>query len=450
VIGNRNIMSMRLANSKILAILFVLVFATLPGRAAEGNRDLAPPVSLRIVPEEATLWGAHASQHFIVLGKYTDGLEREVTSTAHLSLSNTKMGEVDPSGKFVVRDSGEVILTAEVGGRSAKTTIRIEEADQPRPFTFARDIEGILTRQGCNDSTCHGGVKGRGGFRLSIYGIFPREDHKWIVEGGTFRVLVTDENPKYSRIDLKQPEKSLLLLKPTFSLPHGGGLRFQVGSADYETILNWVRSGAPYGDEAEKQGVTVERAEVSPREVVLQGGGQQQLVVTAYLSNGRREDITEQVRYITNDPAVADVSQTGVVQAKKRGETNILIRAAGHTLSAEVGVIEKPMAKYPKIEARNYIDQDVFAKLRRFQVLPSERSSDQEFLRRVCLDLTGTLPPPQRVREFVTDPDPHKRDRLIEILLNSPEYVDYWSFRFSDLLRVTFVTSNSIKGAKAY
>src|SRR5216117_3598688 len=225
-------------------------------------------------------------------------------------------------------------------------------AEKPRPFTFARAIEGILTMRGCNDATCHGGVKGRGGFKLSVYGLYPREDYKWIVEGGTFRVLTTEDNPKYSRVDLKQPEKSLLLLKPTFSVPHGGGLRFQVGSADYEMILNWVRSGAPYGDEAEKQGVRVERAEVSPREVVLHGGGQQQLVVTAYLSNGRREDITEQVRYITNDSAVADVSQTGVVQAKKRGETNILIRAAGHTLSADVGVIENPMAKYPKIEAR--------------------------------------------------------------------------------------------------
>ena len=185
-------------------------------------------------------------------------------------------------------------------------------------------------------------------------------------------------------------------------------MRFEVGSADYETILNWVRSGAPYGEEAEKQGVTVERVEVSPKEVVLQGGGRQQLIVTAYLSNGQREDITEQVRYITNDPEVADVSETGVVQAKKKGETNILIRTLGRTLSADVGVIEKPIAKYPKIEARNYIDQDVFAKLRRFQILPSELSSDEEFLRRVCLDLTGTLPPPHRVREFVADKDPEQ------------------------------------------
>jgi hypothetical protein len=450
MIGNRNIMSMKLAKSKFLTVLSILTLAALPVHAAEEKRALAPPVSLRIVPEEVTLWGAQALQHFIVLGQYADGLERDVTSTARFSLSDAKKGEVDRSGKFVVRGSGEVMLTAEIGGRSAKTAIHIEEAEKPRSSTFAREIEGIFTKQGCNDVACHGGVKGRGGFRLSVYGIYPREDYKWIVEGGTFRVLTTDEDPKSSRIDLKQPEKSLLLLKPTFGVPHGGGLRFQVGSADYEMILNWVRSGAPYGEEAEKQGVTVERVEVSPKEVVLQGGGRQQLVVTAYLSNGRREDITEQVRYITNSTEVAEVSETGVVQAKKTGETNILIRTPGHTLSTDVGVIEKPIAKYPKIEARNYIDQDVFAKLRRFQMLPSDLSSDQEFLRRVCLDLTGTLPPPQRVREFVAGKDPHKRDRLIEILLNSPEYVDYWSFRFSDLMRVTFVTSNSIKGAKAY
>ena len=113
-------------------------------------------------------------------------------------------------------------------------------------------------------------------------------------------------------------------------------------------------------------------------------------------------------------------------------------------------MIQKPIANYPKIEERNYIDQYVFAKLRRFQIVPSPLSSDEEFLRRVCLDLTGTLPPPNRVREFVADKDPHKRDKLIEILLNSPEYVDYWSFRFSDLMRATFATSNNAMGTKGY
>ena len=184
---------------------------------------------------------------------------------------------------------------------------------------------------------------------------------------------------------------------------------------------------------------------------MLDSGGRHQLIVTAYLANGRREDITEQVRYVSENPGGVDVNDTGLVQAKKTGETNVLVRAAGgNSLSATVGVVEKPIVNYPKVEARNYIDRFVFAKLRNFQILPSELSSDEEFLRRVCLDLTGTLPPPKRVREFLAEKNPRKRGQLIEILLNSPEYGDYWGFRFSDLMRATFTTSNSTKGTKAY
>lgn len=429
---------------------FILAFAILPAQPALGGHKRPALVSVRLLPESTNLSGAQASQQFVVLGKYGDGLERDLTSEVRFSLSDSKKGEIDPSGKLVARASGELVVTAAIGSLSAKAVIRIEEAEKPRRVTFSREIEGILTKRGCNDATCHGGVKGRGGFRLSVYGIYPREDYKTIVEGGTFRVLTADENPKHPRIDLKEPNKSLLVLKPTFSVPHEGGVRFEKGSADYEMILNWVRAGAPYGDEAGKQVATVTRVDVSPREVVLQSGARQQLLVTAHLSDGRQQDMTDQVRYITSDSGVADVTDTGVVQAKKTGETNILIRTPGLTLSADVGVIDKPIAKIPKIPVRNYIDEHVFAKLRKFHLLPSELSTDPEFLRRVCLDLTGTLPPPRRMREFVADKDPQKRDRLVEILLNSPEYVDYWSFRFGDLLRATYVTSNNTKATRAY
>jgi hypothetical protein len=435
--------------ARFVHILLIGPFAVLPAHALQDGRA-APPLSLRLMPETVTLWGARASQQLVVLGQYSDGLERDVTSTAQFSLSDTSKGEMDRSARFVALRSGDVTVTARVGNQSAKAVLRLEELDKPRPLTFARQIEGILTKRGCNDATCHGGVKGRGGLRLSVYGIDPREDYRWIVDGGTFRVLSTDENPKHSRIDLKQPQDSLMLLKPTFSVPHGGGQRFDVGSADYDTIVNWVRSGAPYGEEAEQQGARVERVEVVPRQVVLQDGGRQQLIVTAYLANGRQEDITDQVRYLTSNSGVAEVGDAGLIQAKSTGETSILIRTPGRTLSAGVGVIEKPIADYPRLAARNYIDQHVFAKLRKFQILPSEQSGDEEFLRRVCLDLTGTLPPPQRTREFVADRDPRKRDRLIEILLNSPEYVDYWGFRFGDLLRATYVTSNNTKATRAY
>jgi Protein of unknown function (DUF1549)/Protein of unknown function (DUF1553)/Bacterial Ig-like domain (group 2) len=435
--------------ARFLHILLISPFAVLPAHALQDGRA-APPLSLRLVPEKASLWGARVSQQLVVLGQYADGLERDVTSIAQFSLSDTSKGEIDRSGRLLALRSGDVTVTARVGNQSATAVLRIEGSDKPRPLTFARQIEGILTKRGCNDATCHGGVKGRGGLRLSVYGIDPREDYRWIVDGGTFRVLSTDESPKHSRIDLKQPQNSLIVLKPTFSVPHEGGQRFDVGSADYETIVNWVRSGAPYGEEAEQQGAKVERVEVVPREVVLQDGGRQQLIVTAYLSNGRQEDITDQVRYITSNSGVADVGDAGLIQAKSTGETSILIRTPGRTLSASVGVVEKPIADYPRLAARNYIDQHVFAKLRKFQILPSEQSGDEEFLRRVCLDLTGTLPPPQRTREFVADRDPRKRDRLIEILLNSPEYVDYWGFRFGDLLRATYVTSNNTKATRAY
>src|SRR5438552_11281784 len=172
----------------------------------------------------------------------------------------------------------------------------MEETEKPRPFTFAREIDGIFTKRGCNDALCHGGVKGRGGFKLSVYGIHPREDYKWIVEGGTFRVLTTEEDPKHPRINVNEPEKSLLLLKPTFSVPHGGGLRFEVGSEDYQALVQWIRSGAPYGEEAEKQGVTVKRVDVSPKEEVQAAGSRHRGRGTAYRSNGPQEDITDRGR----------------------------------------------------------------------------------------------------------------------------------------------------------
>ncbi len=425
--------------------------AGITGHAAEKKPGALAPVSLRVVPAEVTLRGASASQQFLVLGEYADGLERDVTSLSRLEPSPSDRGEIGSGGIFTARTSGELVLTAKFAGRSAASKIRIEAASEPRPFTFARGIGGILTKRGCNDTMCHGGVKGRAGFRLSVYGLAPRDDYELIVKGGTFRVLSPDLEPRLPRINQTEPEKSLVLLKPTFSVPHEGGVRFEVGAPDYKKIVNWIGAGAPYGEDAEKQGETVERVEVFPKEVVLDAKGHHQVVVTAFLASGRREDITDQVRFVAENPAIADVSEEGLIEAKGRGETNVLVRAAGgFSLNVTVGVVEKPILNYPKIQARNYIDRFVQAKLRKFQFVPSDVASDEEFLRRVCLDLTGTLPPPHRVREFIADKNPRKRDQLIEILLNSPEYVDYWSFRFSDLLRVTFATVNLPKPTKAY
>ncbi len=413
--------------------------ATQTGVANENlpnGQDASKTISIQLVPSEVDLWGRNASQQFLVIGRFADGMERDLTARSSFRISDPKLAEISPHGQVVAFADGETFLEAEVFGRAVRAEVRVKSSDEKRPFSFGQDIGGIFTKKGCNDSHCHGSVKGKGGFKLSMNALHPRDDYEWIIEGGAYQVLTAEPGgERIPRIDLEKPENSLLLQKPAFTVPHGGGQVLQPGSVDYETILDWIRSGAPFGLEGGEL-AKITGVQVFPKEFILNSNGRHRLLVTAELSNGRREDFTDQVMYSTNNSEVVKVSSGGLVEAVERGETSVIIRAPGFTVSARVGVVAEPIANYPSAPRKNFIDDHVFAKLRKFNIVPSELSSDSEFVRRVCLDLTGTLPPPDRVREFLTSGDPQKREKLIEILLNSPEYVDYWTFRFSDLFRV--------------
>ena len=408
-------------------------------------------LSVRIVPPEITLWGAAASQQFLMLGKYSDGLERDLTSKSRFSIRRSALAKVDESGRVRAIAEGRTELEAQVAGQVAEAYIQVASVTEETPFSFARDIGAVLTKRGCNSSECHGSVKGKGGFKLSLDALNPRDDHAWIVEGGTYQVLTAEPaEPIKPRINLDEPENSLLLLKPTLSVPHQGGQRFSQDSSDYQTILNWVREGVPFQEEGSQEGERIERVEVFPMRGILDREGRQQLLVSAYLSNGRREDITDEVRFVSSNPEVVKVSPQGVIQAVSRGETAIVVRAVGHVVTARFGVIADLVSHSEKEPSHNFIDDHVFGKLSRHNIVPSGRSSDAGFLRRVCLDLTGTLPPPNRVREFLSSRDPRKREELIEILLNAPEYVDYWTFRFADLFRVAYAENGSPPHSYAY
>jgi hypothetical protein len=310
-------------------------------------------------------------------------------------------------------------------------------------FDFAREIGTILTRKGCNGASCHGGVKGRGGFKLSSGAFHPKEDYEWIVKGGTYQVLTAEvKGERVPRVRIAEPEKSLLLLKATGAVSHGGGKRFNQDSPEYRKLAAWIGSGAPFGREPRQENRVV-RLEASPRTVTLEKGGSGQLAVTAHFADGRTEVVTDQALFVSNITDIASVDETGTVRAKNLGETAVLIRAAGMATSAIVGVIGPEIADYPAVPGSNFIDDFVFDKLRRFRMAPSELASDGEFLRRVCLDLAGRLPPPDRVREFLDSKDPKKRAKLIDALTGSPEFVDYWTFRFDDIFRVS-VASNGI------
>ena len=420
-----------------LAVAFSLSSASFASSALE-------VLSIQLLPKEIALYGAGASQRFVVLGSFGDGLERDITSKSRINISNSSLAAVDEKGLVKALTDGQADLSVEFSGHTAKARVRVEDSQRTPPFSFARDVGGILTKRGCNTNSCHGSVVGRGGFKLSMNALNPQQDYHWITRGGVYAVL--DVEPKATslpRINLQQPEESLLLLKPTSTVSHMGGLAFYPDSKEYRTILDWIRNGAPYREKeaSERQ----ERLEVVPGEMVLDSGGRRQLLVTAHYAGRRREDVSDQVRYLVSNREVAEISDGGLLKAKKAGQTSVTIHAAGQPpIGLRVAVVDKPLLDYPAVERNNLIDDHIFSQLRRLSIIPSKLSGDAEFLRRICLDLTGTLPPPERAREFVTIQDPQKRTKLIETLLDSPEYVEYWTFRFADLFRVALFAQNAV------
>ena len=408
-------------------------------------------LSIYLEPKEMTLRGKDASQRFVVMGRFADGVDRDLTASSQLSIVDATRARLEGTARVVALADGQTSLHARLGHHQTEALLHIRQADRPLPFSFGRDVGSILTRRGCNGSDCHGGVKGKGGLKLSLNALHPRQDYEWIVQGGVYQVMSTESGgERRPRINLEEPERSLLLLKPTLGVGHGGGKRLEVDSADYRTLLSWIRQQGPYGDQSEATR-RIHRIEVFPPEGVLEEGEAQQILVTARLADGSRQDITDEVLYLSNHPEVVQVSPGGWVQGVSRGETAILIRAPGQVASARFGVIGKRLTDYPETPAaHNFVDEHVFAKLRKFNIVSSGLSSDQEFLRRVCLDVTGTLPPPGRVRHFLTSRDPGKRMQLVDALLRSPEFVDYWTFRFSDLFRVASAATGGPAHAYVY
>lgn len=422
----------------VLALTGSLLFSGTPAPAPSHQPQV---LSLRLMPQEIRMWGADASQRLVVVATFADGMERDVTAGSRFETIDREVADLQAEGKLVAGNDGETTIHAEFQGQVSQASVQVSETRTERPFSFSRDIGGILTRRGCNDSGCHGGVKGRGGFKLSLDARHPQEDHRWIVEGGTYQVLSPESaEPIRPRIDSENPEESLLLQKPTFQIPHGGGSRFTPESADYAAIREWVRDGAPV---REAEQFRIEKIEIFPSYLVLKKGQQRQLLVTGHLGNGRTEDLTDQVRYETVNPELVRISPTGRVEGVATGETALLVRAPGRVANSRIGVIADAVTTIPQAAHRNLIDRNVFAKLRKLRIAPSNPSSDAEFLRRVCLDLTGALPPPDRIREFLNSTDPLKRDRLIDTLLETPEYIDYWTFRFSDLFRVSYSSTGT-------
>ncbi len=286
---------------------------------------------------------------------------------------------------------------------------------------FQRHVIPLFGRLGCNGRNCHGSFQGKGGFRLSMFGYDFDTDHEALTGG---------EEP---RVDLKDPLESLILLKPTSADEHEGGLRYEKGGWEYKLLHRWISSGAP---NVSKDAPKFARLEVTPKEIVFSKADEtRQLNVVAVWADGSREDVTCLTRFQSNDESVAEVSPDGLIRSKGKGDTYVVAFYDNGIESVQIlrPVTELVGEAYPKVATPTRIDELVTEKLSKLGIVPSDRTSDEAFLRRVSLDLIGTLPTPAEIRQFVADKTSDKRARKIDELLARPAYVTWWTTRLCDL-----------------
>ena len=317
----------------------------------------------------------------------------------------------------------------------AESPSPVRDAGTPAPPSFLNDVMPILTRQGCNQGACHGKGAGQNGFRLSLRGYAPESDHRWITREFNGR-----------RVEAGTPESSLFLRKPLGDAPHEGGKVFDRDSREYRVFLDWLKAGAPGPNAADAKLV---RLVLTPASKVMKPGEQQPLSAIGEFNDGSRRDVTWLTKFDSNDAGLVSVTPAGVVTAKRPGET--AIRAAFQTEVA-VAVFAIPFeakgdaARY--VGRNNFIDDHVFAKLAALNIEPSDGSTDAEFIRRAFLDAAGTLPSADEVRAFLAEVTPNKRAKLIDALLERPEFVDYWTLILGDLFQNRKERDHDVRGTK--
>ncbi len=298
-----------------------------------------------------------------------------------------------------------------------------KEADEVP--NFQQHVVPLLSRLGCNGRACHGSFQGQGGFRLSLFGYDFKLDHEGLAKGDK-------EKDREPRVLVGAYEDSIALLKATQEMPHRGGKRMDVGSWQYNIFRNWIKAGAKSVDAESPKFV---KLEVTPSEIQFaKDGDETQIKAVAVWSDGTREDVTPLCRFNSNDDLIAAIDTNGLIKSGQSGDTHIVVNYDAGVVPVPVirPVSDKTGDKYPKVETPTKVDELIVQKLRKLGVEPSELCNDHEFLRRVSLDLAGTLPSPQEIVAFQSDTDSNKRSKKIDELLERPGYVAWWTTKLCD------------------
>jgi len=394
---------------------------------SEGAGPAKPPLprieSIQIEPSTLTLDNGRDARQVLIWGIAADGQKFDLSDEATFQ-SDSDVVTVD-SDRFVTpAAAGEGTVTIQAAGKQAKLVVKVLNAKHP-PVRFARDVMPVLSSVGCNAGTCHGAAKGKNGFKLSLRGYDAAFD---------YNALVNElQGRRVNRVD---PQRSLMLLKPTVQVPHEGGHVLQVDDRRYNTILHWITQGAT--NEPDPGTARPDSLEVLPHDVALDLPGRTQcLIVLAHYPDGAVRDVTRDAVLTSNSIEIAKIAQNQIT-GLRRGEASILVRYEGNYGVVNVSIMgDRTGFVWALMPQYNYIDQYVNAKLEKMKIVPSQECSDADFVRRIYLDLTGITPTAKQARAFVEDPAPsrEKREKLVDHLLGSGDFVDSWSNKWADLLQ---------------
>ncbi|HEX4129757.1 MAG TPA: DUF1549 domain-containing protein [Pirellulales bacterium] len=385
--------------------------------------DAADPVRIEVMPKVFKLDSPERDVHLIVTGYAANGDAVDLTRDAMFASSNHEVVAVE-NGVAVPRGNGKAVVVVTVGGQHAEASIEVAHFERREPVSFRYGTLVALTKQGCNQGACHGSPSGKGGFRLSLRAYDPVLDTETLVRE-TFN----------RRVNTVEPETSLLLRKPLMELAHGGGRRITKTSASYAILRDWIAQGCqPDFDDAPH----CVRLELYPRQRVLHRPAKsQQVLVLAHFSDGSVRDVTDLAQFSSSDEAVATVDEHGLVTSETRGEAAILVRYLEIMDTAYLTFLEQIEGfRWPSPPENNFVDKHVLAKLHLLQIMPADLCTDEEFVRRVYLDVIGMLPTIGETASFLADTSPQKRTKLIDTLLERPEYAEYWAQKWADLLRL--------------
>jgi hypothetical protein len=431
---SRPVAAPRLAAIVAAVVLAVLLTAAQANETTSPTRPKAPGLGeagkLTAIQVETgrlkdglvTISGRDAVQQLVVTGQYDSGQTRDWTRKVTYEASPAGIVTVDGTGLVTPIAEGEATVhVAAEAGIDASVKVKVTNLVHDLPINFPNQIVPLFTKYSCNGGGCHGKSGGQNGFRLSLLGFEPTEDYEYLVKEGRGR-----------RLFPAAPDQSLLLMKAAARVPHGGGQRIEMDSPTYRLMRRWIEQGMPYGKESDPK---VTHIEVLPTERLMEQQATQQIIVIAHYNDGATEDVTRTTQFDSNDTEMAEVSVTGLVTSGQlTGSVAVMARYQGH-----VGVFRATIPLGVSTEglpaARNFVDELVYKQLKGLGLPSSVVCDDATFLRRVTIDIAGRLPTAQEAEQFLADGTANKREQLINRLLDSTDYADYFANKWAAILR---------------